>query len=170
MPNALQTWLDGPTGKKWDMPTCFNDHVRAGFALPTLDILTSGCASQIMFLKSHGTLFGAYTGCGSPAIEHDLVEAIMVAVNSVNECPYCDGLHGELARMAGTEGAVDLRSGKTSAVDEKCAAAVTYAVIFGKEDGVGDKEEEALVKLSASEGGPRAASIKALCGFLMWGR
>ena len=27
----------------------------------------------------------------------------MVAVNSANECPYCEGLHGELARMAGVD-------------------------------------------------------------------
>ena len=30
-------------------------------------------------------------------------ESCMLAVNSVNACPYCTSLHGELGRMAGLE-------------------------------------------------------------------
>ena len=30
-------------------------------------------------------------------------ESIMVTMNEVNKCPYCTGLHGELARMAGVD-------------------------------------------------------------------
>ena len=44
---------------------------------------------------------GAYIGPN--AIEPKLNESIMVTVNSANRCPYCTGLHGELARMAGVE-------------------------------------------------------------------
>ena len=35
------------------------------------------------------------------ALEPRLNEAIMNTMNSVNTCPYCTGLHGELGRMAG---------------------------------------------------------------------
>lgn len=125
-----------------------------------------------MFLKSHGTLFGAYTGVGSAAIEHDLVESIMVAVNSVNECPYCDGLHGELARIAGVEGAAELRSGVISTPRGNSITklpAVVYAKAFGEADGRGAALDAAYELLVAKEGDARAASIRALATFLMWG-
>ena len=76
--NLLQRCLDGASGPRaWTSTSqCLSDH----FA----------------FAASHYDLLGAYTGIGAPSIEPPLVEAIMVAVNSVNQCPYCDGLHGEL--------------------------------------------------------------------------
>ena len=51
-------------------------------------------------------ILGAYVG--PHAIEPKLNEAVMVTVNSVNSCPYCKGLHGELARMAGVEDSMRL--------------------------------------------------------------
>ena len=47
-------------------------------------------------------ILGAYVGPNS--IEPSLNEAVMVTVNSENSCPFCEGLHGELARMAGVDG------------------------------------------------------------------
>jgi AhpD family alkylhydroperoxidase len=44
---------------------------------------------------------GAYVG-PKAALAPKLTEAIMLTMNSVDACPYCTGLHGELARMAGT--------------------------------------------------------------------
>ena len=49
--NCLQSMLDGPTGKRWTMMPCLSDHIV---------ILTSHIVG----------LFGAYTGCGGAAIEH----------------------------------------------------------------------------------------------------
>ena len=68
--NCIQTALDGPTGKRWTALPCLSDH--------------------IVILSSHfPNLFGAYTGIFGAAIEHDYVEAIMIAVNSTIDCPYC---------------------------------------------------------------------------------
>ena len=41
---------------------------------------------------------GAYAG--PRALAPTTIESIMVTMNSVNTCPYCSGLHDELARMA----------------------------------------------------------------------
>ena len=60
---SIRDWFDGSTGKKWTASQCLVDHV--------------------LFLKSHGALFGAYTGIGGTAIEHDVVEEVMVAVRCV---------------------------------------------------------------------------------------
>ena len=106
-------------------------------------------------------------------------QAIMVAVNSVNQCPYCDGLHGELARLVGLgDAAVELRGCKDapsaaaamkSVTLPSVVPAVTYARIAGEADGKGAKEAAAYAALVDAEGASRAASIKALCFFLMWG-
>lgn len=121
---------------------------------------------HLLFLKSHPILFGAYTGMGSEKIEHDLVETVMVAVNSVNDCPYCDGLHGSLARIAGVEDAPALRAGQASCALLK-KPAVKFAVAFAQADGRGTSAQyQALVK---AEGEGRAASIRALSLFLIWG-
>lgn len=135
-------------GKKWDsVVVCLADHAK--------------------FLLSHTTLLGSYTGITSPPIEHTLVEAIMVSVNSVNECPYCDGLHGNLARMAGVEDAEKLRASQKSAQDS--VPAVVFAKAFAASDGRGGAALSAYTALVAAEGEGRAASIKALALFLMWG-
>ena len=41
---------------------------------------------------------GAYAG--PRALAPTTIESIMVTMNTVNTCPYCSGLHDELARMA----------------------------------------------------------------------
>lgn len=74
--------IRSPSGTKvWVASTCLEDHID--------------CVSQLP------SIMGAYVG--SNAIEPRLNESIMVTVNSANQCPYCTGLHGELARMAGVE-------------------------------------------------------------------
>jgi len=114
-------------------------------------------------------ILGAYVG--PHAIEPKLNEAVMVTVNSVNSCPYCKGLHGELARMAGVEDPMRLMGAQSvdecrQVVDEP---AVTYARTFAERDGRGPQLEEAFAMLEASEGAGRARSIRALCWFLAWG-
>ena len=37
------------------------------------------------------------------ALEPAAIEAVMLTMNSVNACPYCTGLHGQLARTAGAD-------------------------------------------------------------------
>ena len=151
--NCLQAALDGPTGKRWTAWPCLSDHMV---------ILTS---------HIYG-LFGAYTGCGGEAIEHDYVEAIMVAVNSTIDCPYCDGLHTELADLSGHGDkardllkATDVASA-TLAID---LAGVAYARQFGEADMRAAGEDKAYEALVQAEGADRAKSIKALCVFLYWG-
>eukprot|EP00566_Odontella_aurita_P027648 CAMPEP_0113530168 /NCGR_PEP_ID=MMETSP0015_2-20120614/2789_1 /TAXON_ID=2838 /ORGANISM="Odontella" /LENGTH=165 /DNA_ID=CAMNT_0000428859 /DNA_START=278 /DNA_END=772 /DNA_ORIENTATION=+ /assembly_acc=CAM_ASM_000160 len=103
----------------------------------------------------------------------------MVAVNSKNNCPYCEGLHGELARMAGVVGYKDLQAAKT--VDD-CTAimgdpAVGYARAFANHHRGGNSENEntkkelktAYQKVVDTHGPEKAKSVEALCWFLAWG-
>ena len=152
--NCLQRALDGPTGKRWTTMPCLSDHIT--------------------ILNSHlSGLFGAYTGCCGAAIEHDYVEAIMVAVNSTIECPYCDGLHTELAAASGHGdeiakkllSATDVGSA-TSAVN---LPGVAYARKMGELNVRSEGEGEAYAELVKAEGADRAKSIKSLAIFLYWG-
>lgn len=126
----------------WNPTSCLRDHRDVYLSMPKI--------------------FDAYIGPNSVAPK--LNESIMLAVNSVNACPYCDGLHGELARMAGVE---DVASAKAGNVDDP---AVEYAKVFARNCGRGEAEEEAFGKLArALDSSPRAGSIRALCWFLHWG-
>jgi AhpD family alkylhydroperoxidase len=114
-------------------------------------------------------ILGAYAG--PHAIEPKLNEAVMVTVNSVNNCPYCKGLHGELARMAGVEDPMRLMGAQSvdecrQVVDEP---AITYARVFAENNGRGPQLAGAFATLVASEGTGRAQSVRALCWFLAWG-
>jgi AhpD family alkylhydroperoxidase len=153
----LQRALDGPTGKRWTTMPCLSDH--------------------IVILHSHVTaLFCAYFGCGGEALDHDYVEAIMVSVNSTIECPYCDGLHTELAALAGNgeeaakklAAATDVASA-TGAVVSGFVPGVAYARQIGELNVRSKGEQEAYDALVRLEGEGRAKSIKALCIFLYWG-
>lgn len=151
--NCIQRTFDGPTGKRWTALPCLSDH--------------------IVILTSHVTgLFGAYTGCCGAAIEHDYIEAIMVAVNSTIDCPYCDSLHTELAALSGHgEAAKRLLEAKSVEAALKIVnrPGVAYARRMGELDVRSAGEEEAYNALCAAEGDARAKSIKALCIFLYWG-
>ena len=153
--NCIQAALDGPTGKRWTAMPCLSDH--------------------IVILSSHlSGLFGAYTGCFGEAIEHDYVEAIMVAVNSTIDCPYCDGLHTELAELAGS-GEPGSPKKLLKATDVKSALeaiplpGVAYARQMGEFDVRAKGEDAAYAKLVEEEGAGRAKSMKALAIFLYWG-
>ena len=52
-----------------------------------------------------------------------VIESVMVTMNTVNACPYCDGLHGQLARMAGVDDV------------DATLPAVVYATTFDNESG-----------------------------------
>ena len=114
-------------------------------------------------------IFGAYVGKNS--IEPSLNESVMVTVNSANSCPFCEGLHGELARMAGVEEVDSLMQAQSLQECETLSdeSAIRYARIFAECNGRGPNEEKAFAILSSTEGEGRARSIKALCWFLLWG-
>lgn len=130
----------------------------------------AGClADHAVVLASLPRIAGAYAG--PHAVDPRLNESVMVTVNSVNQCPYCEGLHGQLARMAGVEAPEQLmRAGS----EVECRAlvddpAISFARVFAEGDGRGEAVERAFGDLVAAVGEGRAASVRALCWFLLWG-
>ena len=123
------------TGKVWVTSTFTRDHVR--------------------FTKELPNYLGAYIG-GS-ALAPTTIESVMVTVNSINTCPYCTGLHGQLARMSGT------------VVDRK-APEVKFATTFAEEGGRGNKVVDAFEVLIGQIGKGKASSVRALCWALLWGK
>ena len=135
---------------------------------------SASCLSDhAVILASHvPALLGAYIGLGGVAIEADYTEAIMVAVNSVLNCAYCDGLHTELAVLSGWGDAARRLAASTdeaSAIAAVNLPGVAYARIFGEQGMRGTGEAQAYAALVAAEGASRALSIKALCTFIYWG-
>lgn len=153
--NGLQKALDGATGKRWTAMPCLSDHI-------------------VIFCSHISALLPAYVGCcgGGEAIEHDYIEAIMVATNSTIDCPYCDSLHTELADLSGYGEKAKLL---LAAKDEESVRSivdkpgVAYAQKIGMLNLRSPGEEEAYAKLVEAEGAVRAKSIKALVIFLYWG-
>lgn len=132
-------------------------------------------------LEDHAEVFASLPGIlgayvGPHALPSDLGESIMVAVNSKNNCPYCEGLHGELARMAGVD---QYRQLQAAASIDECTAqvddpAVAFARTFAdncRAEGNGDDGavEEAFQKVVEAHGPEKAESVRALCWFLAWG-
>lgn len=92
------------------------------------------------------------------------IESIMLTVNSYNTCPYCTGLHGQLARMSG------LQSTSLSNSEGENAAEVIYAKTFALESGRGSIADTAYDTLINEIGSKHATSVKALCWALLWGK
>lgn len=135
--------------KVWTLGGCLADHRQVILNLPRIA--------------------GAYVGPN--AVDPQLNESVMVTVNSVNSCPFCEGLHGELARMAGVEDPEGLM--KAGSEDE-CRSfvddpAISFARIFAERDGRGSDVEQAFSALSDATRPGFAASVRALCWFLLWG-
>ena len=124
------------TGKMWVASSFTRDHVRLAWELP-------------------GYL-GSYLNPLS-AIEPSVVESVMVTVNSINACPYCTGLHGQLLRTTGLEKPMS-------------SPAVDFAKVFAEEAGRGESVRTAFTTLVAAEGSARAKNIRALCWMLLWGK
>jgi AhpD family alkylhydroperoxidase len=123
------------TGRIFSWRTLLRDHARFVVMLPRY--------------------LSAYVVPGS-ALAPSTIEAVMVTVNSLNTCPYCTGLHGELQRMSGV-------------VVDQSDPAVRYAKTFAMEAGRGPKVDAAYDKL-ASLGPSRAKSVQSLCCALLWGK
>ena len=90
---------------------------------------------------------------------------------SVNSCPYCEGLHGQLARMAGVDDPDQLMAATSIAECTKVIddPAIVYARTFAEQDGRGEVEEQAFHKLAEDTHVGFARSVRALCWFLLWG-
>lgn len=87
-----------------------------------------------------------------------MIESGMVAMNSHNTFPYCTGLHGQLAQMAGlTE-------------PDPTNPAVMYAKTFALESGHGPAVDLTYARLSKTIGSNMAKSTDALCWALLWGK
>ena len=137
------------TKKTWTLGGCLADHRNVFLNLPRIA--------------------GAYAGPN--AVDPHLNESVMVTVNSVNSCPFCEGLHGELARMAGVEDPSGLMN--AGSVDE-CRTfvddpAISFARTFAEHNGRGPAVDQALDALSNQTRPGFAASVQALCWFLLWG-
>jgi len=137
------------TKKTWTLGGCLADHRDVFSNLPRIA--------------------GAYIGPN--AVDPHLNESVMVTVNSVNSCPYCEGLHGELARMAGVENPDGLMKAKS---EDECRSfvddpAISFARIFAENNGRGAAVETALDSLSNATRPAYATSVQALCWFLLWG-
>jgi AhpD family alkylhydroperoxidase len=134
--------------------------------------------TPVGMLKDHMTImlhipriFAAYVG--PFAIAPSTNEAIMLAVNSKNACPWCTSLHGELGRMAGLGDSRFAINSAASVGDVKKAAGgaveATFARTFAEYDGRGAVVEAEYEALRTAIGPNKAASVKALCWFLHWG-
>ena len=126
-------------------------------------------ADHRMVFRNLLRIAGAYVGPNS--VDPELNEAVMVTVNSVNSCPYCEGLHGELARMAGVDDPESLMAAQsvsecTQIVDDP---AIVYARTFAENDGRGQLEEAGFQTLAQASSEGFARSVRALCWFLLWG-
>jgi AhpD family alkylhydroperoxidase len=107
------------TGKLWNAKAFIRDHVTFASLLPSY--------------------LGAYIG--NAAIEPKVSEAVMLTVNSINTCPYCTGLHGQLARMA-----------STTTQAQQSSPAVVFAAVFAEEGGRGSAVDAAYTKLVSALG------------------
>lgn len=124
------------TGKVWVTSSFTRDHVRFAWELPS-------------YLGSYLNPF--------TAIEPKVIESVMMTMNSINTCPYCTGLHGQLLRTTGLDKPVS-------------SPAVDFAKTFAEEAGRGAAVRAAFDKLVAAEGTGRAKNIRSLCWMLLWGK
>lgn len=131
----IKTAEQTKTGKVWVTSSFTRDHVRFAWELP-------------------GYL-GAYINPFS-AIEPKTIESVLLTVNSINTCPYCTGLHGQLFRMA-----------KVAKME---GPEVEFAKVFATEAGRGAAVKKAFAKLVADVGVGKARNIRALCWALLWGK
>jgi len=142
---------------------------KMGFRKKVWPSLCRCLADHVEVARRIPKILDAYVGPN--AIKPQLNEAIMVTVNSVNDCPYCTGLHGELARMAGVQEAPELMKAKSAKQCRKIldSPAISFARSFTENDGRGEKCVAAFEELSEEMGRGPASSVVALCWFLLWG-
>ena len=125
------------TSKLWTWKTLLRDHTRFVSMLPN-------------YLAAY--IIPGYS------LTPTTIESVMVTMNTINTCPYCTGLHGQLARMAGVD--------KPNQSDSE----VIYATAFAQESGRGSDVSASYDALVTKIGSRRAQSVRALCWALLWGK
>jgi len=118
-------------------------------------------ANHTRFVAVLPSYLGAYVyplSASGRRLPPTLIESVMVTMNSYNTCPYCTGLHGQLARMAGL------------ADPDLTDPSVAYAKTFALESGRGPDVEAARDALVRAVGPGQASSVDALCWALLWGK
>jgi len=125
------------TSKLWTWNTLLRDHTRFVSMLPN-------------YLAAY--IIPGYS------LKPTTIESVMVTMNTINTCPYCTGLHGQLARMAGVD--------KPNQSDPE----VIYATAFAHESGRGSDVAASYDTLVSKVGSRRAQSVRALCWALLWGK
>ena len=125
------------TSKLWTWPTIIRDHTRFTWMLPS-------------YLSAY--ILPGYS------LSPTTIESVMVTMNTINTCPYCTGLHGQLARMAGVD--------EPDATD----AEVIFSTVFATESGRGETVDKAYETLVSKIGEKKAQSVRALCWALLWGK
>jgi len=99
----------------------------------------------------------------------ETIESIMLTVNSVNDCAYCTGLHGELARLSGIspEDAETLNG--CSTMSESLAVRNTSAVRFARAFAEADGQNIPKLLKDAGVAEEEQSNMIALAYFLYWG-
>jgi len=105
------------------------------------------------------------------ALPPKAVESVHLSVNSVNRCPFCTGLHGEIGRLAGLEDALAVNeSAKLSASEEiEFGIFSNYGKSFGTHNGRGAAVDGLFEQIREEKGVLAAKSAQGLAFFLMWG-
>merc|ERR1719329_707531 len=132
--------------------------------------LGSSLQDHANVLQSIPKILDGYVGPNK--MDPATAESCMAAVNSVNNCPYCTSLHGELGRMAGLDGKQkDIDNAKTAADAKKVSGGdpmVVFARKFGETNGRGAELEAAYKVLEKAVGAGKAEACRAHCWFLHW--
>jgi len=114
-------------------------------------------ANHTQFAAMLPSYLASYIGFSS-RLDPIVIESVMVTMNSYNTCPYCTGLHGQLARMSGLS------------EPDPSDPHVVYAKTFALESGRGGDVEAAHAKLVGVIGAAKAKAVRALCWALLWGK
>ena len=96
-----------PPKKTWTAASCLDDHAEVFMSLPAILGAYIGPNSLPPQLGERIAVRSRIARCAALHAGHVVMhacwgagESIMVAVNSSNACPYCEGLHGELVRTS----------------------------------------------------------------------
>jgi len=95
-------------------------------------------------------------------------ETTALSVNSANKCPYCKGLHGELARINGVADPKKVdETGQSN--NEELQMFAKYGATFGRNNGLGDEVKKAYDELASKHGESAANAAEGVSYTILWG-
>ena len=173
-----------PKAKKtWNARSCLDDHATVFASLP--NILMSYVGPRSIAPNLNESIMVAVNSANqcpvshfwrvpNPMLLHKFFRHVHPKVCiflkwGLSFVQYCEGLHGELARMAGVDSA-KLQKAKnvqecTAVVDD---VAISFARTFAECNGSGQTVDRVFQGVVAKHGNA-AESVRALCWFLHWG-